>query len=104
MNREVTNDLFVGDGLARGNPFGLDYEDFLRHVYVVGKTGTGKATLQTEKVLQMIYGDQGVCFIDPHGDAVEKILEYIPAQKTNDVIYFDPSDSQHPIAFNVLAT
>lgn len=95
--------LFIGRDIVRNYPVSIGYEDFLRHMYLVGKTGTGKTTLQTSLVLQMIYADQGVCYIDPHGDAVERILEYIPENRLEDVIYFDPSDGDHPISYNPIA-
>ncbi len=82
--------------------FGIKTDDRRRHMYVIGKTGMGKTTLMEGMVIQDIRNGHGVCFIDPHGDSVEKILNYIPSNRVNDVIYFNPSDLDNPIAFNIL--
>jgi len=83
-------------------PFGIKRDDRRRHVYIVGKTGMGKTTLLENMVIQDIYNGEGVCFVDPHGDMVKKILDNIPNHRVNDVVYFNPADLDHPIAFNVL--
>jgi hypothetical protein len=85
-------------------PFGIKTDDRRRHMYVIGKSGMGKTTLQENMVVQDIRNGHGVCFIDPHGDSVMKVLDYIPSSRINDVIYFDPSDLENPIAFNILET
>lgn len=82
--------------------FGIYPDDRRRHVYVVGKTGVGKSTLLENMVTQDIANGQGVCFVDPHGDTVERLLDAIPPHRINDVVYFDPSDVDYPVAFNVL--
>ena len=82
--------------------FGIKKDDRRRHMYVIGKTGMGKTTLLENMVIQDIRNGHGVCFIDPHGDSVEKILNYIPSNRVNDVIYFNPADLEFPIAFNIL--
>ena len=86
----------------QGVKFGIKTDDRRRHVYLVGKTGVGKTTLLENMVLQDIYNGHGVCYIDPHGDTVEKILDFIPSWRLNDVIYFNPADLDYPIGFNVL--
>ncbi len=85
-----------------GQKFGIKTDDRRRHMYIVGKTGMGKTTLLENMVLQDIYNGHGVCYIDPHGDTVENILDYIPSWRINDVVYFNPADLDHPIGFNVL--
>lgn len=82
--------------------FGILQDDRRRHTYIVGKTGMGKSTLLTNMVLQDIHNGHGVCFIDPHGDAVEYILDRIPPERHEDVIYFNPADIEAPIGFNIL--
>ncbi len=82
--------------------FGIKKEDRRLHLYILGKTGMGKTTLLLNMILNDIYGNEGVCFIDPHGDAVEKLLDYIPSHRINDVIYFNPADIDYPIALNIL--
>lgn len=82
--------------------FGIKTDDRRRHMYVIGKTGMGKTTMMENMVIQDIRNGHGVCFIDPHGDSVEKILNYIPSERVNDVIYFNPADLEFPIAFNIL--
>lgn len=83
-------------------PFGIKADDRRRHMYIIGKTGMGKTTLMENMVIQDIRNGHGVCFIDPHGDSVAKILDYVPSSRVNDVIYFNPADLDHPIAFNIL--
>ncbi len=83
-------------------PFGIRRDDRRRHMYVIGKTGMGKTTLIENMVVQDIMNGHGVAFVDPHGDSVEKILNYIPANRINDVIYLNPADVDFPIAFNPL--
>jgi hypothetical protein len=82
--------------------FGIKRDDRRRHMYVIGKTGMGKTTLIENMVIQDILNGEGLAFVDPHGDSVEKILNYIPAERINDVVYFNPADTDFPIAFNPL--
>ncbi len=82
--------------------FGIKTDDRRRHVYIIGKTGMGKTTLIENMVYSDIIAGHGVCYIDPHGDTAEKMLEWIPSWRVNDVVYFNPSDLEFPISFNVL--
>ena len=82
--------------------FGIKTDDRRRHTYMIGKTGMGKSNLMETMIIQDIWAGNGVAVIDPHGDTVERILEFIPTERINDVIYFNPSDMEFPIAFNVL--
>lgn len=77
-------------------------EDRLRHFYVIGQTGTGKSTLLRNMVIDDIKKGEGVCFIDPHGSDVLEIISNIPKERIDDVIYFDPSDTERPMALNML--
>ncbi len=71
-------------------------------MYIIGKTGMGKSVLQENMIINDIWAGRGVAVVDPHGDLVEKIVRYIPTNRINDVIYFNPSDIESPIAFNVV--
>lgn len=82
--------------------FGIKKDDRRRHVYVLGKSGTGKTTLFENAVIEDIKNNNGICVIDPHGELASKILYFVPEDRINDVIYFDPSDINYPIAFNPL--
>lgn len=82
--------------------FGIRQDDRRRHMYIIGKTGMGKTTLIENMVIQDIQAGRGVAFVDPHGDSIEKILDYIPAHRINDVVYLNPADVDFPVAFNPL--
>ncbi len=94
----------IGTTNFRGNKsqFGLKRADRGRHVYIVGQTGTGKSYLMELLVLSDIYHGHGFAVIDPHGDLASDVLRYIPENRIDDVIYFDPADQNHPMAFNPL--
>jgi hypothetical protein len=77
-------------------------EDRMRHFYTIGQTGTGKTTLLKNMIIQDIEAGNGVCFIDPHGSDVMDILANIPADRIDDVIYFDPASVERPMALNML--
>jgi hypothetical protein len=82
--------------------FGIKLDDRRRHMYIVGKTGMGKSTLMENMVLDDIYSGNGVGLVDPHGDFAEKIINFIPPKRINDVVYINPSDVDYPIGFNIL--
>lgn len=82
--------------------FGIKTDDRRRHVYVIGKTGMGKTTLLENFILSDIYAGHGCCYVDPHGDTAEKLVDYIPSWRLNDVVYFNPSDLDYPLGFNIL--
>lgn len=84
--------------------FGIKLDDRRRHMYVVGKTGMGKTTILENMVLNDIYAGHGVGLVDPHGDFAEKIIDFIPPNRINDVVYFNPADIDFPIGFNILET
>lgn len=77
-------------------------EDRMRHMYVIGQTGTGKTTLLKNMIIQDIKNGEGVCFIDPHGSDVQDILASIPKERFNDVIYFDPGYTKRSMGLNML--
>ncbi|MBI4101564.1 MAG: type IV secretion system DNA-binding domain-containing protein, partial [Candidatus Nealsonbacteria bacterium] len=82
--------------------FGIRVDDRRRHVYVIGKTGMGKTALMENMAIQDIQAGRGVGFVDPHGEAAERLLQFIPSSRVNDVVYFNPADTDFPIAFNVM--
>lgn len=84
--------------------FGIKTDDRRRHMYIIGKTGMGKTTLMENLILSDIYAGHGCCYIDPHGDTAEKLLDYIPSNRINDVVYFNPADLDFPVGFNILET
>ncbi|HOZ36642.1 MAG TPA: type IV secretion system DNA-binding domain-containing protein [bacterium] len=82
--------------------FGIRRDDRRRHFYVVGKTGMGKTAMLSNMIIQDIQRGEGLAVVDPHGELVEELLDFIPPKRINDVVYFNPSDLEHPIAFNIL--
>ena len=82
--------------------FGIKADDRRRHMYLIGKTGMGKSTAMENMIIQDIRNGHGLALVDPHGDLAEKILQFIPSNRVNDVIYFNPADMNFPIAFNVM--
>lgn len=85
---------------ASDEPFTLANEDRFRHVFVAGKTGVGKSTLLYNTALEDITAGHGVAFIDPHGDEAEHLLDSIPSDRTNDVVYLNVGDADFPVSFN----
>ncbi|MBL7155254.1 MAG: type IV secretion system DNA-binding domain-containing protein [Candidatus Portnoybacteria bacterium] len=82
--------------------FGIKINDRRKHLYVVGKTGMGKTTLLENMAIQDIQAGRGVGIVDPHGEFAQKMLDFVPSQRINDVIYFNPADLDYPIAFNAI--
>ena len=86
----------------KNNLFGIKRKDRRQHVYILGKSGTGKSVLMFNMIIQNIQNGEGVCMVDPHGENVEAILSAIPPHRMKDVVYFNPADTEHHIGFNVL--
>ena len=82
--------------------FGIKRRDRRQHMYVIGKTGTGKTAMLNNLIVQDIANGEGLCVVDPHGELVEGLLEKIPEERLQDVIYFNPADTDFHIGFNVL--
>ena len=82
--------------------FGIKMDDRRRHVYIIGKTGMGKSELLKVIAIQDIQAGRGLAFVDPHGDPVEDLLDYIPEERIKDVVYINPADLDFPVAFNVM--
>lgn len=100
----ATSGLFLGKSVYRGdvrNVF-ISQDDRRRHMYIIGKTGTGKSEFLKEMILQDIEAGRGVCAIDPHGEFVEDVLQLMPPERADDVIYFNPSDLDRPMGMNMM--
>lgn len=82
--------------------FGIKTDDRRRHLYVIGKTGMGKTNLIQNMAIQDIRNGKGVAVVDPHGEFAEDCLKAVPASRINDVVYFNPADTEHPIAMNIM--
>jgi len=97
-------DIVVGVNEHRGNStlVGLSPTERERHVFITGGTGNGKTTLLKYKIFQDIENGQALAVIDPHGDMAESLLRYIPKDRMEDVIYFNPDDLAYPIGLNLL--
>ena len=101
----MSNDIAVFAQTTYRNEFkkfGIKSDDRRRHMYLVGKTGMGKSTILENMIVDDIRAGHGVAVVDPHGDLAERIIEFIPSDRIKDVVYFNPSDIDHPIAFNVV--
>ena len=99
-----TSGLYLGMSSYRGiaKPVFIGEDDRRRHMYIIGKTGTGKSELLKQMILQDIKEGKGVAVIDPHGDLVEDTLLMMPPERAEDVILFDPSDTERPLGLNML--
>lgn len=95
---------FIGETNYRNErfKFGLKRIDRRRHVYVVGKTGSGKSRLLELLLLSDIQSDHGCCLLDPHGDLADELLMFVPKERIKDVVYVNPTDRDFPIGFNPL--
>ncbi|OQA04857.1 MAG: AAA-like domain protein [bacterium ADurb.Bin400] len=82
--------------------FGIRRDDRRRHIYIVGKSGTGKSTLIENMAIDDVVEGRGVIIVDPHGELADKVLACVPENRIDDVIVFDPADRAYPIAFNLL--
>jgi CxxC-x17-CxxC domain-containing protein len=82
--------------------FGIKQDDRRRHFYTIGKTGMGKSNLMENMAIQDIQNGHGVAYVDPHGEGAEKLLDFVPTNRIQDVIFLNPADLDYPIAFNVM--
>ncbi|MBI5465956.1 MAG: type IV secretory system conjugative DNA transfer family protein [Candidatus Kerfeldbacteria bacterium] len=96
--------IVIGESDYRGDKKVVRFgrEDRARHCYVVGKSGTGKSVLMENMVVQDIINGDGICIIDPHGDVAEAVLARVPASRAEDIIYFNPADTDRPQGLNLL--
>ena len=101
FNKELTY-LGITTYRDKNTLFGIKRKDRRQHVYILGKSGTGKSVLMFNMIIQNIQNGEGVCLVDPHGENVEGVLSAIPPHRMKDVIYFNPADADYHIGFNVL--
>ncbi len=103
-NSNTQETSFFGETNYRGSKtkFGIKRKDRRRHMYLIGKTGSGKSKLMELLLVSNIQDGDGCCLLDPHGDLAKDILQYVPKERIADVVYIDPTDRDFPIAFNPL--
>lgn len=96
--------LRIGKSMYRGQTkeIYMQNKDRQRHMYIVGKTGTGKSEFLKDMILQDIRAGKGVGVLDPHGELVEDIMQLLPPERADDVIYFNPSDTDRPMGLNIM--
>jgi hypothetical protein len=95
-------ELCIGAHIS-GNFVMLAGEARRRHCYIVGQTGTGKSTLLLNLIAQDLAAGEGLALLDPHGDLADAVLLHVPRDRTNDLVYLNPADSERPIGFNPLS-
>lgn len=96
--------ILLGHNIYRGvkKEVRMKVDDRFRHFYVIGQTGTGKSSILQVMIRQDFKNGQGLCVIDPHGQLIEDILPFIPRERADDVIYFNPADTERPMGLNLL--
>lgn len=96
--------VILGKNIYRGQSSDvfMDEDDRLRHLYTIGQTGTGKTTLMKNMIVQDMKNGHGVCYIDPHGSDILDVLANVPKDRIDDLIYFDPSYTERPMALNMM--
>lgn len=101
QNKEITY-FAKTDYRDNEKKFGIKRKDRRQHMYVLGKSGTGKSVMMKNMAIQNIANGEGCAVVDPHGELVEELLEMIPPERKNDVVYFNPSDTDYFMGFNVM--
>lgn len=96
--------LLLGYNVFRGEETKINMldDDRRRHLYIIGQTGTGKSVFLENMIVQDLEAGRGICVIDPHGELVERVLEFVPRHRLQDVVYFNPGDIERPLAVNML--
>ncbi len=96
--------LFLGTNTFRGEKkkIFIKNEDRFRHFYIIGQTGTGKSSIIQLMARQDFHNGKGMCVVDPHGSLIEDLLPYIPRSRADDIIYFNPADTERPLGLNLL--
>src|SRR5690349_15598665 len=97
--------LRIGHTVDKNEPVELSLKERRQGTYIIGTTGTGKSTLIKNIIYQDMLNDKehGLCVLDPHGDLIDELLELVPRDRLNDVILFDPMDTERPYGLNLLA-
>jgi hypothetical protein len=96
--------LYLGNNTYRGDKkkIFMNQEDRFRHFYIIGQTGTGKSSIIQLMARQDLHQGKGICIVDPHGSLIDDLLPYIPRERADDVIYFNPADTERPMGLNLL--
>ncbi len=96
--------LLLGINVFRGDKrkIFIKNEDRFRHFYIIGQTGTGKSSILQIMARQDFNQGKGLCIVDPHGSLIDDLLPYIPRSRADDVIYFNPADTERPLGLNLL--
>jgi hypothetical protein len=96
--------ILIGDNFFRGEKkeIRISPQDRFRHFYIVGQTGTGKSVGMTNMILQDLEAGHGICVMDPHGSLAKDVLDFVPKERAEDVIYFNPADTERPMGMNLL--
>lgn len=104
MTDYETDRILLGEAEFRNKrtPFGIKIDDLRRHLYVVGSTGVGKTTFLATMAIYLIRHNLGVGVIDPHGEFSDRLIDYVPRERIDDVVYINPLDTHYPLAFNVM--
>ena len=104
LNLPLSASTIIGEIIFRevSTRFGIKKSDRRKHVYVVGKTGTGKSTLLKNMIIQDMRAGEGVAVLDPHGQLIDELLDFVPEERIDDVVIFNPADADYPISLNML--
>lgn len=104
LKKDTSLDVVIGKNVYHGvsTDIGLTQAERERHMYIIGGTGNGKTTMIQYQIIQDMQNGKGVAVVDPHGDMAEMLLKYVPENRIDDVIYFNPDDLDYPFALNLL--
>lgn len=104
LNLPTSSATVIGETIFRDvrTRFGIRKTDRRKHMYIIGKTGTGKSTLIKNMIIQDMRVGEGVAVLDPHGQLIDELLDYVPENRIDDVVIFNPADADHPVALNML--
>lgn len=104
LNIPTTHSTVIGETIYRdvAARFGIKKTDRRKHVYIIGKTGTGKSTLIKNMIIQDMRAGEGVAVLDPHGQLIDELLDFVPENRLDDVVIFNPADTDYPPSLNML--
>lgn len=104
LNLPTQNATILGETLYRNTQvrFGIKKPDRRKHMYIIGKTGVGKSTLIENMIIQDMRNGEGLAVLDPHGQLIDELLQYVPENRLDDVVIFNPADADYPVALNML--
>jgi hypothetical protein len=104
LNLPTTEATMIGETIYRDatTRFGIKKNDRRKHVYIIGKTGTGKSTLIKNMIIQDMRAGEGVAVLDPHGQLIDELLDFVPEERLDDVVVFNPADADYPPSLNML--